>query len=129
MSKVWLVTGSSRGLGRALAEAVLAAGDRLVASARDPRDLDFLASSDRLRTVALDVTNSDATPAVANTSGEGGPGTLKAIEGSVVVSAAATIDSTYQLVRVASNCKVKKIFLETATQAAGSTPISSAARR
>ena len=27
MAKVWLITGSSRGLGRALAEAVLAAGD------------------------------------------------------------------------------------------------------
>jgi NAD(P)-dependent dehydrogenase (short-subunit alcohol dehydrogenase family) len=30
MPKVWLITGSSRGLGRALSEAVLAAGDKLV---------------------------------------------------------------------------------------------------
>ena len=37
MSKVWLVTGCSRGLGRELAQAVLAAGHRLVATARDPR--------------------------------------------------------------------------------------------
>jgi hypothetical protein len=37
MSKVWLVTGSAGGLGRNIAEAVLAAGDRLVAKARDPR--------------------------------------------------------------------------------------------
>src|SRR5262245_21925014 len=65
------------------------------------------------------VTNADATPAVANTAAEGGPGVTKVIEGSVVISAAATIDSTYQLCRVPSNCKVKKIFLETATQAAG----------
>lgn len=36
MSKVWLVTGAARGLGRAISEAVLAAGDRLVAGVRDP---------------------------------------------------------------------------------------------
>jgi NAD(P)-dependent dehydrogenase (short-subunit alcohol dehydrogenase family) len=60
MSKVWLITGCSRGLGRELAQAVLAAGHRLVATARDPRDLDFLPPSDRLRTVALDVTDSAA---------------------------------------------------------------------
>ncbi|HWW24602.1 MAG TPA: oxidoreductase [Caulobacter sp.] len=39
MSKTWLITGASRGLGRALAEAVLEAGDRLVATARDPANL------------------------------------------------------------------------------------------
>jgi NAD(P)-dependent dehydrogenase (short-subunit alcohol dehydrogenase family) len=37
MSKIWLVTGSASGLGRDTAEAVLAAGVRLVATARDPR--------------------------------------------------------------------------------------------
>ena len=60
MSKVWLVTGSSRGLGRELAQAVLGAGHRLVATARDPRHLAFLPPSDRLRTVALDVTDGAA---------------------------------------------------------------------
>src|ERR1700681_2263282 len=61
MSKVWLITGSSRGLGRELAKAVLAAGDRLVATARKPEDLRELVSryqtGDRVRAVALDVTN------------------------------------------------------------------------
>lgn len=57
MSKVWLVTGCSRGLGREIARAVLAAGHRLVATARNPRELDFLQPSERLRTVALDVTD------------------------------------------------------------------------
>ena len=57
MSKVWLVTGCSRGLGREIALAVLAAGHRLVATAREPRDLAFLPPSDRLRTVGLDVTD------------------------------------------------------------------------
>jgi NAD(P)-dependent dehydrogenase (short-subunit alcohol dehydrogenase family) len=36
MAQVWLITGSARGLGRAIAEAVLAAGDQLIATARDP---------------------------------------------------------------------------------------------
>jgi NAD(P)-dependent dehydrogenase (short-subunit alcohol dehydrogenase family) len=57
MSKVWLVTGSSRGLGRDLTQAILAAGHRLVATARNPRDLAFLGEHERLRTVALDVTD------------------------------------------------------------------------
>jgi len=67
-SKVWLITGSSRGLGRALAEAVLAAGHRLVATARNPEDLRTLvdAHGDRAKAVALDVTRpEDATRAVA----------------------------------------------------------------
>ncbi|HVY46814.1 MAG TPA: SDR family NAD(P)-dependent oxidoreductase [Minicystis sp.] len=58
MSKVFLVTGASRGLGREIALAVLAAGHRLVATARAPRDLAFLSEHpDRLRTAALDVTD------------------------------------------------------------------------
>ena len=60
MSKVWLVTGCSRGLGRAIAEAVLGAGHRLVATARDVRDLGFLPPSDALRTAALDVSDAKA---------------------------------------------------------------------
>jgi NAD(P)-dependent dehydrogenase (short-subunit alcohol dehydrogenase family) len=60
MSKVWLVTGCSRGLGRSIAEAVLDKGDRLVATARDARDLDTLPRSERLRVVALDVTDAAA---------------------------------------------------------------------
>lgn len=62
MSKVFLVTGSSRGLGRAIAEAVLAAGHSLVATARRPERLADLARryGDRVRTVALDVTDQAA---------------------------------------------------------------------
>jgi len=57
MSKVWLVTGSASGLGRNIAEAVLASGDRLVATARDPRRLEDLVKKygDQIRTAPLDV--------------------------------------------------------------------------
>jgi NAD(P)-dependent dehydrogenase (short-subunit alcohol dehydrogenase family) len=62
MAKVWLITGSSRGLGRVLAEAVLAAGDKLVATARTPAQLADLVDrfGDQVRTVALDVTDEGA---------------------------------------------------------------------
>ncbi|WP_186116313.1 SDR family NAD(P)-dependent oxidoreductase [Burkholderia gladioli] len=62
MSKVWLVTGAARGLGRAISEAVLAAGDRLVAGARDPSRLADLQRrhGDRLLPVELDVTDEAA---------------------------------------------------------------------
>ncbi|MEV5177035.1 oxidoreductase [Streptomyces flaveolus] len=59
MSRTWLITGASRGFGRALAEAVLEAGDRLVATARRPEQLEPLATryGDRVLPVALDVTD------------------------------------------------------------------------
>jgi NAD(P)-dependent dehydrogenase (short-subunit alcohol dehydrogenase family) len=62
MSKVWLVTGSASGLGRNIAEAVLASGDRLVATARDPRRLEDLVKKygDQVRTAPLDVADEDA---------------------------------------------------------------------
>ncbi|CAN7555516.1 oxidoreductase [Rhizobium sp. LjRoot258] len=57
MSQVWLITGSSRGLGRALAEGVLAAGHKLVATARDPSQLEDLKKrfGDSVLTATLDV--------------------------------------------------------------------------
>jgi NAD(P)-dependent dehydrogenase (short-subunit alcohol dehydrogenase family) len=59
MTLRWLITGSSRGIGRALSEAVLQAGHQLVATARDPAQLQDLAHryGDSVRTVALDVTD------------------------------------------------------------------------
>jgi NAD(P)-dependent dehydrogenase (short-subunit alcohol dehydrogenase family) len=59
MAQVWLITGASRGLGRALAEAVLAAGHRLVATARDPAAFDDLVArwGDHVLPLALDVTD------------------------------------------------------------------------
>jgi NAD(P)-dependent dehydrogenase (short-subunit alcohol dehydrogenase family) len=59
MSKVWLITGSSRGLGRAFTEAILEAGDCVVAAARNPEQLADLKQKygEKIRTVVLDVTN------------------------------------------------------------------------
>ncbi len=69
MSKVWLITGSSRGLGRALANAVLEAGDKLVATARDPAQLADLvdAYGSRVLALALDVTDEAAAEAAVKT--------------------------------------------------------------
>jgi NAD(P)-dependent dehydrogenase (short-subunit alcohol dehydrogenase family) len=39
MQQVWFITGSSRGFGRALVQAVLDAGDLVVATARRPEQL------------------------------------------------------------------------------------------
>lgn len=70
MTQRWLITGASRGIGRALAEAVLAAGHRLVATARDPARLNDLVRrhGDAVRIFALDVTDpAQAAAAVAFT--------------------------------------------------------------
>jgi NAD(P)-dependent dehydrogenase (short-subunit alcohol dehydrogenase family) len=62
MARTWLITGCSRGLGRALAEAVLATGDQLAATARDPRTLaDLMAvGGDRVIALPLDVADQAA---------------------------------------------------------------------
>jgi NAD(P)-dependent dehydrogenase (short-subunit alcohol dehydrogenase family) len=61
MTQVWFITGSSRGLGRALVQAALDAGDLVVATARRPEQLADLAERhrDRLLPVTLDVTDPD----------------------------------------------------------------------
>lgn len=62
MSKVWLVTGAARGLGRFIGEAVLEAGHRLVAGVRDPSRLSDLAArhGGRILPVVLDVQDETA---------------------------------------------------------------------
>lgn len=59
--RIWFVTGASRGLGTAIARAALAAGDKVVATARRREALTdlFDAGDDRVLTVALDVTDQD----------------------------------------------------------------------
>nr|WP_272213291.1 SDR family NAD(P)-dependent oxidoreductase [Marinicella sp. W31]MDC2879237.1 SDR family NAD(P)-dependent oxidoreductase [Marinicella sp. W31] len=57
MSKVWLITGSARGLGLHIARAALEAGDLLIATARKPEQLQPLVEGfgDRIASCALDV--------------------------------------------------------------------------
>ncbi|MFI5530585.1 SDR family oxidoreductase [Kitasatospora sp. NPDC051853] len=57
MARRWLITGCSSGLGLALAEAVAAAGDTVLATARKPATLEELRERhpDRVLTTALDV--------------------------------------------------------------------------
>jgi NAD(P)-dependent dehydrogenase (short-subunit alcohol dehydrogenase family) len=61
MSKVWLITGASRGLGRAFTEEALKAGHRVVATARNSKHLADLAGKfgECVWTVPLDVTNEE----------------------------------------------------------------------
>ena len=54
--RVWLITGASRGIGADIARAVLAWGDKLVATARRSDDLVHLGVGDNLLPVSLDVT-------------------------------------------------------------------------
>jgi NAD(P)-dependent dehydrogenase (short-subunit alcohol dehydrogenase family) len=66
--KTWVISGSSRGLGRALLEAALAAGDQVVATARDPEALQPVLEhfGERIRTAKLDVTSeADAQAAIS----------------------------------------------------------------
>src|SRR2546425_1179866 len=55
----WLITGTSSGFGRSIAPAALAAGDTVVATARNPEALAGLVAAhpDRVDAVALDVTD------------------------------------------------------------------------
>jgi NAD(P)-dependent dehydrogenase (short-subunit alcohol dehydrogenase family) len=58
MPKTWLVTGSSRGFGREIAEAALKRGDQVLATARNPDQLDALTTyGDSVVAFALDVTD------------------------------------------------------------------------
>ena len=62
MSKVWFITGTSKGFGRIWAEAALERGDRVAATARDPATLDDLVErhGDAVLALELDVTDKDA---------------------------------------------------------------------
>jgi NAD(P)-dependent dehydrogenase (short-subunit alcohol dehydrogenase family) len=62
--RVWLITGASSGFGRAIAEAALARGDAVVATARRTDGLDDLAPGERVHVLPLDVTDAAQREAV-----------------------------------------------------------------
>ncbi|MEV4970714.1 SDR family NAD(P)-dependent oxidoreductase [Streptomyces scopuliridis] len=66
MSKVWFITGTSRGLGRAFARSALERGDRVAATARNVAALDDLVTKygeDAVLPLELDVTDKAAVAA------------------------------------------------------------------
>ena len=108
MSKIWFITGSSRGLGRAITEAVLRAGDRVVATARNPRQLDDLVAEygAAVYPVQLDVTDNQqvenaVTAAVAHFGGldvvvnNAGYGDLASVEDVTLEDFKAQIDTNF----------------------------------
>src|SRR5271169_1103391 len=64
-SKIWFITGTSKGFGRVWAEAALARGDRVAATARDVKTLAPLVEryGDKLAALPLDVTDKSAVDA------------------------------------------------------------------
>ncbi|MFJ6322221.1 MULTISPECIES: oxidoreductase [unclassified Rhizobium] len=74
--KTWFITGVSSGLGQAIAEAALAAGDRVVGTLRNEKHLSAFAalSAGRSFAVVLDVTDySDVQPSIDRIEREVGP--------------------------------------------------------
>lgn len=93
VDRVWFITGCSTGFGRALAEAVLAQGERVIATARKQEHVQEFEDRfpGRARALALDVTDAAQVRAVADTAiahfggvdvlvNNAGYGTLGAIE-------------------------------------------------
>jgi NAD(P)-dependent dehydrogenase (short-subunit alcohol dehydrogenase family) len=81
-----LVTGASRGIGRALVEALAARGYEVVATARDPETLADLPAVLRL---PLDVTSDASVAAVAETAGR-----IDVLVNNAAVSIAAAVEDT-----------------------------------
>ncbi len=63
-TKVWFITGISRGLGRAIAQAALQHGDAVIGTTRDGKT-DLAAAGGRLHVVPLDVTEPEKVRAAA----------------------------------------------------------------
>lgn len=55
-AKVWLVTGCSSGFGESLVPAILARGDKVIATARQVSDLEYLGDVKNVEAIQLDVT-------------------------------------------------------------------------
>ena len=66
MPRTWFITGTSSGFGRALTEELLARGDRVVATVRNPVSMNDLVDryGDQLEVARLDVTDADAVRSV-----------------------------------------------------------------
>lgn len=65
------------------------------------------------------VTNADATPVVPNTAGAGAAAFMWTVNDYIAVSASMDVASTYKLVRLPSNAKLKQLIFESAALGAG----------
>jgi hypothetical protein len=70
------------------------------------------------------ITSLDSIPVVPVTTGEGGPGYVRGNSAFVTALAADAIGSTYKLVRIPSNAKVKHLFFTSEAQGAGAVSLS-----
>jgi NAD(P)-dependent dehydrogenase (short-subunit alcohol dehydrogenase family) len=95
MPQVFFLTGSSRGLGRQIAEAALAAGHQVVATARRPDTLADLADryGSQILPVALDATN-PAAPASAVAAGAEAFGRLDVVVNNAGYANLAAVEDT-----------------------------------
>ncbi len=59
MSRVWMITGASRGLGRAFTEEAVRNGDQVIATVRKINPADSLLTNENVLTVIMDVTKQD----------------------------------------------------------------------
>jgi NAD(P)-dependent dehydrogenase (short-subunit alcohol dehydrogenase family) len=86
MSRVWFVTGNSRGLGRAFVEVALEGGDRVAATARHPERLQDLVDKfgDAVLPLRLDVTDYDTAARVV----------AQAVQGSAASMSTSTAPAT-----------------------------------
>ena len=69
-TKTWFITGCSSGFGRALVEAALARGQRVIATARDIRSIADLEQVDRCQVMTLDITEASEIPLVIQAAAE-----------------------------------------------------------
>lgn len=76
-----------------------------------------------VHTKSTTITALDTAPVIFNTAGEGGPGYTKTLIGYITAGASDSIDTTYQFLRVPSNCKLHSLQFESAAQAAGTMDI------
>ena len=125
MAQVWLITGSARGLGRAIAEGVLAADDKLIATARNPQQISDLVEryGDNVRAVALDVTDEHAAIAAVQLAvdvfgrldvlvNNAGYGNLAAIEDTTIQDFRAQLETNLFGVVNLTNRAQRGVFLE-----------------
>ncbi|RZJ97439.1 MAG: SDR family oxidoreductase [Novosphingobium sp.] len=107
-AKTWMITGCSTGFGRALADLLLARGERVVATARRPESLAELVEphGDRAIALPLDITDEDSIAAalagatdrfgaidvLVNNAGAGGMGT---VEDAPIDAARAMFETNY----------------------------------